>query len=80
MTAVKHLQLEGDIEGAAVILGHVEASEPSAISFAQVAGMITLSALPDQPEVESWKATGAAMNRHDLVGYALHRLGSRAVP
>jgi len=80
VTVAKHLQAGGDIEGAAVVLGHVEAREPGAIAVAFTKGLVTLDALPGGSEVERWKATGSTMDRHQLVRYALESLGAPPEP
>ena len=78
VSTAEHLQAGTDREAASVIFGHLEAQHGGAVAFARLAGVARPVARPAGPDVESWQARGAAMDRHELVRYALERL--RASP
>jgi len=69
-----HLNRSGRTEPAAVVIGHLEAFQsPMLLMGAATLGEDVAAALSG-PSVERWKAAGAAMDRNELVRYALRVL------
>lgn len=65
----------GQLEAAAVVIGHLDAHHPPwgiehELGFRERAHEI----VGQQPRAEEWMARGAAMDRHQIVGYALAEL------
>jgi predicted ATPase/class 3 adenylate cyclase len=65
---------QGNREAACVLLGHPEVG--AAIPFGNaMAWGLKVGTLEQEPDAARWKARGAAMDRHELVRYALDQLG-----
>jgi predicted ATPase/class 3 adenylate cyclase len=66
----------GRTEEAAVLIGHLEAHHAGVLLMcASILRADPFTGLSG-PDVDAWKATGATMDRADLVAYILDRLGS----
>jgi hypothetical protein len=65
----------GRLEVAAVVVGHLEAHQPPFGIEAELGFRTrTLDAARRHPSVEEWMARGAAMDRHQIVEFALGEL------
>jgi predicted ATPase len=71
--AMVELAAAGELEAATVIYGHLEAHSPGMPTFGVQAGNIDRRL--GGPNMDRWRAQGAAMDRHELVRYALGHLG-----
>jgi hypothetical protein len=64
----------GNREAACVLLGHPEVHGAAPLANVMAWGL-KVEALEQEPAAATWKARGAAMDRHELVRYALDQLG-----
>jgi hypothetical protein len=74
-TAARYLASAGDIEGASVLLGHLD-REPIAWSVGAKMRAELVLAVAGTEHRDQLEATGAAMDRRRAVEYALDRLDS----
>ena len=71
---------EGNREAACVLLGHPEVRDAVPLQVRAVNAQVfrgKVEALKSEPGADGWMARGAAMDRHELVRYALDHLGPR---
>jgi hypothetical protein len=71
--AMLQLARSGEIEQATVIRGHLQAQSSRPIPLPEE----DIEPLRAGPDADRWMARGAAMDRHELVRYALECLGPR---
>jgi hypothetical protein len=71
-----HLVGTGDLEGAATVAGFVDRRPPP--WGRATAREIVAHAVAAEPDATPWRARGAAMDRHDIVGFALGLLPETA--
>jgi predicted ATPase/class 3 adenylate cyclase len=91
IAATAQLLATGNLEPATVIYGYLEAHQPLVaasgsdifgrqLGLSRVSGAEDIERLPATPDPDRWRAQGAAMDRHQVVRYALEHLGPSSAP